>query len=114
MAAVSAVIESQQFIQGPEVAAFEKLLAGSLDIEFALGVSSGTDALLMTLMALQIGPGDEVITTPFTFVATAEIIRRVGARPVFADVRPHSLCLNPEAVRRKMKTRKKILLTEGL
>ncbi len=110
MAAVSAVIEGQRFIHGPEVAAFEKAMAQRLDIEFALGVSSGTDALLMTLMALGIGPGDEVITTPFSFVATAEIIRRVGARPVFADVRPHSLCLNPEAVRRKMSPRTKLLL----
>ena len=83
-AAIQGVLESGHFILGKEVGELERRIAGYLGIEEAVGCASGTDALQIALMALGIGPGDEVITTPFTFVATAEVIGLLGARPAGA------------------------------
>lgn len=86
--AVHRVLESQMFILGPEVEAFEEEAAGYLEVPYAIGCASGTDSLILALLSLHIGPGDEVITTPYTFFASTSCITRVGARPVFVDVDP--------------------------
>ena len=87
-AAIARVIDNTSFILGPEVRAFEQAFAAYCQARHAVGVSSGTAAIELVLRALGIGPGDEVITTPFTFIASAEAISIAGATPVFADIDP--------------------------
>ncbi|MEW5737037.1 MAG: DegT/DnrJ/EryC1/StrS family aminotransferase [Thermodesulfobacteriota bacterium] len=92
------VLDQGAYIQGPEVAELEKALAAFTGVEHAISCSSGTDALLMALMALSIGPGDAVLTTPFTFIATAEVISLLNAVPVFVDVEAETMNISPDGI----------------
>ncbi len=109
-AAMARVIDSTAFIRGPEVAAFEKELSDKLDGAAVLGVANGTDALQIAFMALGLGPGDEVITASFTFVATAEAVGLLGATPVFADIDPATFNLNPAQVESLITDRTKAIV----
>jgi len=97
-AAIEELCDSQLFVLGPKVEELERRIAGYSKADHGIGVSSGTDALLVALMALDIGPGDAVITSPYTFFATAGVIARLNARPVFCDIDPDSFNLSPAAV----------------
>jgi dTDP-4-amino-4,6-dideoxygalactose transaminase len=110
LAAVTRVCDSQRYIMGPEVDAFEGDLARLLGADHAIGVSSGTDALLLALMALGVGPGDEVVTSTYSFFATAGVIVRDGATPVFVDIDPVTFNLNPAAVSRAVTAQTKAIL----
>jgi dTDP-4-amino-4,6-dideoxygalactose transaminase len=110
LAAIVRVCDSQRFILGAEVEAFEREIAVAIGIPHAVGMSSGTDALLAALMALGIGPGDEVVTSTYSFFATAGSIARVGARPVFVDIDPTSFNLDPSAVSAAMTPRTRAIM----
>jgi dTDP-4-amino-4,6-dideoxygalactose transaminase len=109
-AAFEQVMRSGRYILGPQLEAFEREAAQFLGAAHAVGVASGTDALLLALRALQIGPGDEVITPAFTFVATAEAIRLAGATPIFADIEPDSFCMSPGSAAARVGPRTRALL----
>ena len=94
--ALSIVFESQHFISGPQLQSLEKEIASYVGTRFAVGVGSGTDALMLSLRALGVGPGDEVIVPAFTFFATAECVSLLGATPVFADIEPRTFTLDPD------------------
>lgn len=108
--AVHAVLDSGQFIQGKEVGEFECAVAGYLGVTYAVACASGTDALQIAMMALGIGPGDEVITTPFTFVATAETIGILGAKPVYVDIDPRTYNIDAAAITRAITPRTKAII----
>jgi dTDP-4-amino-4,6-dideoxygalactose transaminase len=110
LAAITRVCDSQQFILGPEVEALERELAACTGAAHAVAVSSGTDALVTALMALGIGHGDEVVTSTFSFFATAGSIARVGATPVFVDIDPVTFNIDPAAVRRAITPRTRAIM----
>ena len=103
-------LENTQFILGPEVKALEKEIAAYLGVKYAVGVASGTDALLISLLACGIGSGDEVITTPFTFIATSETISRCGAVPVFVDIDLKTFNIDTAKIEKKISKKTKAIL----
>jgi len=110
MAAMERVLDSTRFILGPEGAALEAEVAKFCEVRHAIGVASGTDALRVTLAALGVGPGVEVITTAFSFIASSSTIVMAGATPVFADIVPDSFALDPRAVERAITPRTKVVM----
>ena len=113
-ARIQAVLGHGQFILGPEVGELEQKLAARTDVRFCIGCSSGTDALLIALMALGVGPGDEVVTTPFSFVATAETIALLGAKPVFVDIDARTFNLDPSRIEPALTSRTKAIIAVSL
>ena len=110
LAAVSEVLESQRCIGGPKVAELEEKIAAISDSRFAVGASSGTDAILNSLMSLDIGAGDEVITTPFTFFATVGCITRTGTKPVFVDIDPRTFNIDPALIESAVTKKTKVIM----
>lgn len=107
---IETVCEEQGFVLGPRVADFEKATAQYIGSRYAVGCASGSDALLLALMALGVKAGDEVITVPFTFFATAGAISRLGAKPVFVDIEPHSFNMDPNLIERAVTSRTKAII----
>src|SRR5262249_15027142 len=108
--AVESVLESQQFILGQQVELFEQEAAAYVESPFAVGCASGTDALYLALCARGVGPGDEVITTPFTFIATAGSIARAGAKPVFVDILPDTFNIAPDMIEQAVTEKTRAIL----
>ncbi len=110
MQAFEKVFDSNQFVLGEEVKQFETEVASYVGVKYAIGVSNCTNALLLSLKALSVGSGDEIITTPFTFVATAEVIALLGARPVFCDIEPKSYNIDADKIEAVITNRAKVIL----
>src|SRR4051812_19309759 len=108
------VMQGCQFIMGPEVAEVESALAARVGSKHCITCASGTDALLLAMMALGIGPGDEVITSPFTFIATAEMIALLGAMPVFVDIDPRTYNLAPDLLESAITPRTRAIMPVAL
>lgn len=113
-ARIQAVFKHGQYIMGPEVAELEGRLAEFTGSRYCIAASSGTDTLLIALMALGIGPGDEVITSPFTFIATGEMIALAGAKPVFVDIEPHTYNIDPRLIEAAITPRTKAIMPVSL
>lgn len=108
--ALNEVFKTQQFILGPQVEALEQTIAQYCQARYAIGVASGSDALLLSLMALGIGPGDEVLLPPFTFFATAGVVSRLGAAPVFVDIDPQTYNIDPYKIEAKITSKTKAII----
>jgi UDP-2-acetamido-2-deoxy-ribo-hexuluronate aminotransferase len=108
------VLDHGQYIMGPEVLRLEERLAAYVGVKHCIGVSSGTDALLIAMMALEIGPGDEVITTPFTYFATGEMIILLGAKPVFVDIDEQTYNINPSKIEQAITAKTKAIVPVSL
>jgi dTDP-4-amino-4,6-dideoxygalactose transaminase len=108
------VLDAGRYILGPEVAAFERELAQYLGARSVIGVANGTDALVLTLRAMGVGPGDDVVVPSFTFYASAEAIAVIGANPVFCDIDPHTFCITPETVRAALTPVTKVVMVVHL
>jgi len=113
-ARINAVLEHGQYIMGPEVKELEERLAAYVGVKHCISASSGTDTLLIAMMALGIGPGDEVITSPFTFVSTSEMIALLGARPVFVDIDARTYNINPTRIEAAITPRTKAIIPVSL
>ena len=111
---IAAVLDHGQYILGPEIAELEAALCEYLGCRHAITVSSGTDSLLISLMALGIGPGDEVITVPYTWISTAEAVALLGAKPVFVDIEPDTWNLDPERLAEAITERTKAIMPVGI
>jgi len=111
---IAKVLAHGRYIMGPEVSELEEQMADYVGVKYCIGVSSGTDALLIAMMALGIGPGDEVITTPFTFIATSEMIKLLGAKPVFVDIDPQTYNIDPEKISSAITDNTKLILPVSL
>ena len=111
---IKKVLDSGQYIMGREIVELEEKLANYAVVRHCITCSSGTDALLMSLMARGIGSGDAVITTPFTFIATAEVIALLGAIPVFVDIEPDTYNLNPKLIETAITTKTKAIIAVSL
>ncbi len=107
---IKEVFDSKRFINGPQIKELEEKIAEYCQCKYAIGVSSGTDAIIISLMAMDISEGDEVITTPFTFFATAGCIYRVGAKPIFVDIDPKTYNINPDLLEEKITERTKAII----
>ena len=108
------VLDGGRYILGPEVAAFERELAAYLETPSVLGVANGTDALVLALRALGVGPGDDVVVPSFTFYASAEAVALIGANPVFCDIDPRTFCVTPETVRAALTTKTRVVMVVHL
>ena len=111
---IAKVLAHGRYIMGPEVSELEEQMADYVGVKYCIGVSSGTDALLIAMMALEIGPGDEVITTPFTFIATSEMIKLLGAKPVFVDIDPQTYNIDPAKISSAITNNTKLILPVSL
>lgn len=111
---ISIILDHGKYIMGPEVDELEEKLAKYVGVKHCIGVSSGTDALLISLMALDIGAGDEVITTPFTFIATGEVIVLLGAKPVFVDILPNTYNIDPSKIEDAITSKTKAIIPVSL
>src|ERR1039458_10166681 len=113
-AAIDRVLDSERYILGPEVAAFEQEFAAYCGAEHAVGVANGTDAITIALRAMGVGPGDEVVVPSFTFYASAEAIPPTGATPVFCDIDPETYCVTADTVRGALSARTKAVIAVHL